>query len=169
MTQQDIFKKWMVYGLVLVMTAGLQQQVFGRLRLFGAAPVLLPLAVMALASLEGAADGAGFGMGAGMIAIYLDGSSAWVVLLLCLCGIITGLLAQHSLSRSFLGYLLCCLGAMILREGWCVLIRWYQDVAPLRVLLRVAGPEFLYTMLLSPLVYLMFRFVYRRWGTGYYL
>lgn len=169
MTRQDFIKKWLIYTLALLLTALLQQQVCARLRLFGAAPVLLPLAVMALASLEGATGGGGFGIGVGVLAMYLDGSSAWAVLLLCLCGVATGLLAQYALSRSFFGYLLCCLVATGLREGWFVLTRWRIGTAPLPVLLRVAGPELLYTMLLSPLIYLLFRFVYRRWGAGYYL
>lgn len=168
MTRQDFIKKWLVYGLVLLLTALLQRQVFGRLRLLGVTPALLPLAVMALASLEGAAGGAGFGIAAGMVAMYLDGSSAWAVLLLCLCGAATGLLAQYSLSRSFFGYLLCCLGALVLRGGWNVLVRWRLGAAPLPVLLGVAWPELLLTMLLSPLIYPLLRFFYYRWGAGYY-
>lgn len=168
MTRQDFLKKWLVYGLVLLLAALLQRQVFGRLRLLGVTPLLLPLAVMALASLEGAAGGAGFGIAAGVVSMYLDGSSAWAVLLLCLCGAVTGLLAQYALSRSFFGYLLCCLGALLLRGGWAVLTRWRAGVAGLPVLLGVAWPELLCTMLLSPLIYLLFRFFYHRWGAGYY-
>jgi len=168
MTRQDFMKKWLIYGLVLLLTALLQRQFFGRLRPFGVTPVLLPLAVLALASLEGAAGGAGYGIAAGVVSMYLDGSSAWAVLLLCLCGAVGGLLAQYALSRSFFGYLLCCLGAMTLRGAWLVLIRLRQGTAPLAVLLRVAGPELLCTMLVSPLIYLLLRFFYNRWGAGYY-
>ena len=168
MTRQEFLKKWLIYGLVLLLTALLQRQLFGRLRLLGVTPVLLPLAVMALASLEGAAGGAGYGIAAGVVSMYLDGSSAWAVLLLCLCGAIAGLLAQHVLSRSFFGYLLCCLGTMTLRGAWLVLSRWYRGMAPPAVLLGVAGPELLCTMLISPLIYLLLRFFYRRWGAGYY-
>ena len=168
MTRQDFLKKWLIYGLVLLLTALLQRQFFVRLRPLGVTPVLLPLAVMALASLEGAAGGAGYGIAAGIVSMYLDGSSAWAVLLLCLCGAVTGLLAQYALSRSFFGYLLCCLGTMTLRGAWFVLIRWRRGLAPLAVLLGVAGPELLCTMLASPLIYLLLRFFYNRWGAGYY-
>lgn len=168
MTRQEFIKKWLIYGLLLLFTAFLQRRFFGRLRLFGVMPVLLPLAVMALASLEGAAGGAGFGVAAGALSTYLDGSSAWAVLLLCLCGLVTGLLAQHVLSRSFFGYVLCCLGAMLLREGWLILLHWYRDAVHPLTLLRVAAPELVCTMLVSPLLYVMFRFLYYRWGAGYY-
>lgn len=168
MTRQELIKKWLYYGLLLLFTAFLQRRLFGRLRLLGVMPVLLPLAVMALASLEGAAGGAGLGVAAGALCTYLDGSSAWTVLLLCVCGLLTGLLAQHVLSRSFFGYVLCCLGAMLLREGWLILLYWYRDAVQPRTLLRVAVPELLCTMLVCPLIYVMFRFLYNRWGAGYY-
>lgn len=168
MTRQEWIKKWLYYGLLLLFTAFLQRRLFGRLQLLGVMPVLLPLAVMALASLEGAAGGAGFGVAAGALSTYLDGSSAWTVLLLCVCGLLTGLLAQHVLSRSFFGYVLCCLGAMLLREGWFTALYWYRDAVQPLVVLRVAGPELLCTMLVCPLIYVMFRFLYYRWGAGYY-
>lgn len=168
MTRQEFIQKWLFYTLLLLFIAFLQRRLFGRLRLFGVMPVLLPLAVMALASLEGAAGGAAFGIAAGALSTYLDGSSAWAVLLLCVCGLLTGLLAQHVLSRSFFGYVLCCFCAMLLREGWIVLSCWYRGAAQPPALLRVAVPELACTMLVCPLIYVMFRFFYYRWGAGYY-
>lgn len=168
MTRQEFIKKWLYYTLLLLFIAFLQRRLFGRLRLFGVTPILMPLAVMSLASLEGAAGGAAFGIVAGVLSTYLDDSSAWVVLLLCLCGMLTGLLAQHVLSRSFFGYVLCCLGALVLREGWIILSYWYGGVAQPLVLLRVAVPELVCTMLVCPLIYVMYRFLYYRWGAGYY-
>lgn len=168
MTRQDFWKKWLLYGLLLLFVALLQRQVFGRIRLLGVMPVLMPAAVIALASLEGAVGGGAFGIAAGVLATSLDGSRAWAVLLLCLCGVASGVIIRHVVSRSFPGYLLCCLGAMALREAGLVLTKWWQGVAGPLVLLRVAAPELLYTMLVSPLIYVMFRFLYYRWGAGYY-
>lgn len=169
MTRQDFIKKWLAYALVLALTAGLQELVFSRLRPFGVVPVLLPLAMAALAALEGAVSGAGFGTAVGVMSIYLDASSAWVILCFCLGGIFTGILAQYVLSRSFLGYAVCSLGALVLHMAAQVLPRWLGGFAPLPVLLRVGVPELLWTMALSPIIYFMFRFVYRRWGSAYYM
>lgn len=169
MTQRDMLQKWLAYGLALILTAGLQELVFGRLRPLGVTPVLLPPAVAALAALEGAAPGAGFGIAVGVMSMYLDGEGAWIIAAACVGGALTGLTAQHVLSRSFIGYLLCTLALLGVRMGWLALPLWYAGAAPLPVLLRLGGAELLWTMLLSPLVYLMFRFVYRRWGSGYYL
>ena len=53
MTRQDYIKKWFSYGVTLVLVAVLQGLVFTRLRVFGLIPMLLPLALVALATLDG--------------------------------------------------------------------------------------------------------------------
>lgn len=168
MTRQDFIKKWAMYALVLALTAGLQELLFSRLRPLGVVPVLLPVAMTALAALEGPAAGAGFGIAVGAVSMFLDGAGPWVILLFCLGGLIAGLLARYVLSRSFLGCAVCSLGALALRMAWLVLTHWLRGAAPLPVLLRVGGLELLWTMLLCPLVYGMFHFIYPRWGAGYY-
>lgn len=168
MARQDLIKKWMAYTLALILTAGLQSLVFTRLKPLGVIPVLLPTAMVALAALEGAAAGAGFGIAVGVMSMYVDGGSAWVIILACLGGLITGVVAKYMLSRSFMGYMLCSLGALVLRLVWMVGSRWLSGAAALPVLLKVGGLELLWTVALSPLVYALFRFVYLRWGSAYY-
>ena len=168
MTRQDFIKKWAAYTLALILTAALQGLLFSRLRPLGVTPVLLPAALAALAALEGPAAGAGFGIAVGVFSMSLDGSGALIILLACLGGLITGLLSRYVLSRSFLGCLLCCLGMLTLRMAWLVLSHWLERAAPLPVLLQVAVPELLWSLLLAPIVYGMFRFIYPRWGAGYY-
>lgn len=168
MTRQDFIKKWAAYALALIFTAALQELVFSHLRPFGVAPVLLPAALAALAALEGPAPGAGFGIAVGIFSMFLDAAGAEAVLLSCLGGLIAGLVARYVLSRSFMGCFLCCLTMLALRMAWVVLPRWLNHVAPLPVLLQVAVPELLWSLLLCPAVYGMFRFIYPRWGAGYY-
>lgn len=168
MARQDTIKKWLAYALALIVTAGLQSLVFTRLKPLGVVPVTLPLAMAALASMEGAASGAGFGIAVGVMSMYVDKGSAWVILLACLGGLITGLVAKYMLSRSFMGYMLCSLGALVLRVIWMAGSRWLAGTAALPVLLKVGALELVWTMALSPIVYALFRFVYLRWGSAYY-
>lgn len=168
MTRLDFFKKWFAYGAVLVFLAILQGLVFTRFRLMGTIPMLLPLALTALAALEGAAAGAGFGTAVGVMSMYVDGSGAGVILGACLCGLIVGMLVRYLLRQNFVGYLMCSAGVLALRLVWCVLTRWLQGAAGLEILLRVGVPEFLWSLAFSPLVYLLFRFVCRRWGSVYF-
>lgn len=168
MTRQDFIKKWAAYALALVLTAALQELLFSHLRPLGVVPVLLPLALAALAALEGAAAGAGFGIAVGVFSMFLDGMGAWIILLGCLAGLVTGLLARYVLSRSFLGFVVCSLGMLVLRMACLVVTYWLRGAAPIPVLLRVGGLELGWTMLLCPVIYGMFRFIYPRWGAGYY-
>lgn len=169
MTRQDFAKKWIAYSLALILTAALQELVLTRLRPLGVIPVLLPLAMTALAALEGPVDGAAFGIAVGVMEMYLDGAGAWAILLCCLGGLITGLLAQYVLSQNFVGHVVCAVGALAIRGAWMVFVHWRAGAAALPVLLRLAGTEALWTVLFCPVVYLMFRFAYRRWGSFYYL
>lgn len=169
MTREDLIRKWFAYATALCLTAGLQALVFSRLRPLGVTPVLLPLAMTALAALEGPVSGAGFGIAVGALSVCLDGSSPWSVILFCLGGLVTGLVSKYALRSSFLGFAVCSLGASAVFTAAHILPRWLGGKAALPVLLRVGGPELLWTMLLSPIVYFLFRFVFRRWGSAYYL
>ena len=62
MTRQDFLIKWGVYALALVPVWFLELFVLNRFPLFGVAPMLLPLAAVCVAVLEGTTAGAGFGL-----------------------------------------------------------------------------------------------------------
>ena len=53
--------KWGVYTLALLPVWFLEAYVLSRVPLWGVSPMLLPLAAVAVAVLEGASGGAGFG------------------------------------------------------------------------------------------------------------
>lgn len=168
MTRQDHLKKWISYGIALVLTALLQGLIFSRLRLFGVIPMLLPLALVALATLEGPVSGGGFGIAVGILSMYVDGGGAWVIVFACAGGLAVGLIARYVLRQDFVGHLICSAGLLALRLLWCVTPRWAGGVAQLPVLLEVGVSELLWSLAFTPVIYLLFRFVYRRWGSAYY-
>ena len=67
MTRRNLIHKWSVYGLGLVLVWLLDGCILPRYPLFGTIPMLLPLAATAVAVLEGAYGGAGFGMAVGLV------------------------------------------------------------------------------------------------------
>ena len=67
MTRRDQTHKWFVYALALIPVWLLDEFVLNRIPLFGVIPMLLPLAVVAVAVLEGSVAGAGFGMAVGIL------------------------------------------------------------------------------------------------------
>ena len=67
MTTKDFAVKWLAYSLALLPIWFLEDFFLSRYPLFGVKPMLLPLCAIAVATLEGATAGAGFGLGVGML------------------------------------------------------------------------------------------------------
>lgn len=88
-TRQDFLIKWGVYALALVPVWFLELFVLNRFPLFGVAPMLLPLAAVCVAVLEGTTAGAGFGLFVGILcdAAYFNTDGAMTVGL-CLIGVV---------------------------------------------------------------------------------
>jgi len=165
LTRQAFIRKWLSYALALVPVWLLDACILCRYPLFGVRPMLLPLAVVAVAVLEGSRAGAGFGLGVGLFwaLAYASGKGAMVIGL-TLVGLLAGAAVQYALSQTFLGCFLCSAGALAAIDLWRVAVRLFVRSAGLPSLLRVAVPEILWSLAWTPLVYLIFRAVYRRVG-----
>jgi len=155
----------MVYALGLLPVWVLDAYILPRYPLMGVSPVLLPLAVAAVAVLEGAYAGAGFGLAVGLLwELAYPGGFGGLVFYLALAGMVMGAVAQYALSQSFPGCLICSAGVLgvldLLRIGRGLLV----NAAGLSDLLQVAVPEFLWSVAWTPLVWLLFRAIYRRVG-----
>ena len=165
MTRRDQIHKWFVYALALVPVWLLDEFVLNRVPLFGVVPMLLPLTVVAVAVLEGAHAGSGFGLGVGLLwALAYPGGYGSRVFLLSLIGMASGALCQYALSQSLAGCLLCAAGAVALLDLQQILRLLLADLADLPALLQVAGPEWLLSMVWTPIVYALFRAIFRRVG-----
>ena len=161
MTRRDLIHKWLVYALGLLPLWLLDDYILPRYPLFGVTPMLLPVAAAAVAVLEGAYAGAGFGMAVGLLwELAYPGGFGGLVLGMALAGMAIGALAQYALSQSFPGCLLCSAAILALR----VLRGLITHAASLPALLQVAVPEFLYSLAWTPVVYLLFRAIFRRVG-----
>ncbi len=165
MTRGAQIIKWLTYTLALVPVWFLEAAVLRRLPVLGVFPVLLPLAAIAVAVLEGAVAGAGFGMVVGVLcdAAYF-GTGGSMTLALALLGAGAGLVTQYGLRQNYWGYLLCAAGALAALDTLRVLYRLLTGMASLLPLLKVAVPEVLWSLVFTPFVYLLFRAVHRRVG-----
>lgn len=152
MTRRDFIWKWLAYGIALALVTIVNYHVLNLLPLC-VIPLLLPTMVVAVGILEGAVSGAGFGAAAGlMLSAATHGPLLWVVGLPFL-GLVCGLLAQYVLRRDFVGFLLACLAAGLFYEGGQIGVRLLAGMAGLETLLRVAVPEYLWTIVFSVPVY----------------
>lgn len=165
MTRRDFIHKWLVYALGLLPVWLLDAYILPRYPLYGASPMLLPLAVAAVAVLEGAYSGTGFGLGVGLLwELAYPGGFGGLVLFLALAGMAVGAVSQYALSQSFIGCLICAAGTVGLLELLRIARGLLTNAAPLSALLEAAAPEFLWSMAWTPLVWLLFRAVYRKVG-----
>ena len=163
MTRQDFFIKWGVYALALLPVWFCEVYILNRFPLFGVAPMLLPLAAIAVAVLEGTVAGAGFGLGVGILcdAVYFNPDGA-MTLGLCLLGFGAGALAQYVLRQNLLGCLLCSLAALAFIDAGRIAARLLTGQAGLPAMLSVAGREILWSMVFVFPVYALFLWVFRR-------
>ena len=91
MTRSDFMIKWGVYALAILPIWFLEVYVLNRLPVLGVTPMLMPLAAVAAAVLEGATGGAGYGLFVGILcdAAYHGTNGAMTLglcLLCCACG-----------------------------------------------------------------------------------
>ena len=125
--------------------------------------MLLPLCAVAVATLEGATAGVGFGLGVGLLFdASVPGVPGAMILLTALLGLGVGLLAQYVLRQDFVGCFLCGVLALCAIDALRILTRLLAGVAAPEVLLTLAAKEILWSLCFTPPVYLLFRWVFRR-------
>ena len=163
MTTQDFLIKWGVYGLALLPVWFFQAFVLNRLPFLPLTPMLLPLAAVCVAVLEGAVAGAGFGLAVGALcdAVYFGTDGAMTVGV-CVVGMAAGALAQYLLRQNLLGCLLCSLLSLAAMDGIRILARLFWGDWELGAMLSLAGREILLSLIFVFPVYALFLWVYRR-------
>lgn len=163
MTTKDFTIKWLAYTLALLPLWFLESYILSRYPLWGVKPMLLPLCAIALATLEGATAGTGFGLAVGLLFdATVPGTPGAMIFVMALLGLGTGLLAQYVLRQDLIGCFLCSVLALLTVDALRIGVRVLMGTAPLPVMLRLAGKEILWSLCFVPLVYLVFRWVFRR-------
>lgn len=162
MTRRDFIIKWAIYAAALLPFWFLESFVLNRFPVFGVSPMLLPLAAVAVAVLEGPMAGAGFGLAVGVLcdAVYY-GRPGGMILGLTLVGLAAGIAAQYVLKKSFAGCLICSAVALALIDAARIALRLLQNY-PLGAMLRVAVPEILWSLCFLGPVYLIYRWLHSR-------
>lgn len=165
MTRRDLIHKWSAYALGLALVWLLDACVLPRYPVMGSTPMLLPPALAAVAVLEGAYAGTGFGLAVGLLwELGYPGGFGGLVLFMALAGMMTGALSQYALAQSLPGCLLCSAGVLGLLDGLRIIRGLVTQSASMGALLRVAVPELLLSLAWTVPVYLLFRAIYNRVG-----
>lgn len=163
MTRHDFTTKWAIYALALIPVLCLECFVLNRIPVFGVTPRLMPLAAVAVAVLEGPLAGAGFGLAVGIIADSMyPGIAGGMIFGLTLIGLGAGLLSRYVLHQNLISCLICSFSAFFIMDFLRILFDLMTHVAPFLVLLSLAGREIIWSLVFTPLIYFLFRWVHRR-------
>lgn len=163
MTQRDFILKWLLYALALLPVLILELYVLPWFPIFGIIPSLLPVAAVTLAVLEGPVAGAGFGLFVGILSDALIPSlPGAMTFTLALLGLSSGTAARYGVQQNMLGCLVCSAGGLIAIGLVRVVFSLLGGKATLWSLLAVALPEIILSLVFLPLIYAIFRWVYRR-------
>ncbi len=162
MTRHDFIVRWSIFALAVLPVWFAEALILSRFPLFGVKPMLLPLAAVSLALLEGAFPGGAFGLGLGVLCDAVYGTHGFMTLALVLVGVAVGLAAQYLLKQNLLGAFLCSLGALLFLDGCRIAWRMIAGTAALEPMLRLAGAEILYSLVFVIPIYALFRWVHLR-------
>ena len=166
MTRRDIILKWIAYLVTAWLTAMVNYYALPPLPI--PIPLLLPVLAVAGGTLEGAPFGAIYGMVCGTLLAGLGNGHALCIAALSAFGWIAGLITQYALRRDALGHLICSGVMLVLWECWEVGTRALRGLAPLKILLRVGGPELVCSLLFVLPVYWAGRFCCVHYGRIYH-
>lgn len=164
MTKRNWMIKWSLYGVGLLFVLLMQIFITDRIIIFGVRPILIPLAVVIVAAFEGTVGGAGFGLYAGILsfAAFYEANIP-LIIIYPVIGLLTGLIAEYIIQSNLVCSFLCSLGYLALFELWNIVVQLFGGTS-FPLLLRVAIPEMIYSILLFFLLYLLFRAIFRRVG-----
>ncbi len=124
--------------------------------------MLLPLAVVALAQMEGAFPGGAFGLGVGLLCDAVYGTGGAMVLGLTLVGVGAGLVGQFLLRPNLPGAFLCSLGALLAIDLCRIAWRLLAGVAELEPMLRLAAREIGWSLVFVFPIHALFRWLDQR-------
>ena len=146
----------------LLLTYILQAAVFSRVLIFGAKPLLLPIAVSAVALFEGSVKGGIFGIFAGILCdISFNQPAVEFTLILTILGLAIGFLSEALLIKGFPSYFCCSLGTLII----CAVCQTFSflvfDGVSVFVLLTATLKQTLASIIFTIPIYYIVRFAHR--------
>ena len=110
--------KWALIGITLILLSILQDVIFCRLRLFGAATDLLPCAIILICIMEGVENGSVFALVAALV-YQFSGSAPgmYAMVFITVLSVIAAIFRQSYLQKGFGAAFFCTACAFALYEG----------------------------------------------------
>lgn len=163
MTRRDLFEKWFLYGLALFPIWVVDCYLLSRYPIYGVTPMLLPLTVAAVATLEGQMAGGAFGIWVGFVwqTTYPD-TMGLMILLLTLFGYCSGAVVQNVLKRGFFGYFVSTCSILLGVQIMKILLWLIQGKGTAMQLVPFALKEIILSLIYTPIVYWIFQRTFQK-------
>lgn len=154
--------KIFILGPYLVLLYILQATVFTHISLFGAKPLILPLATVGVALFGGCVEGGVFGLFAGMLMdLACNQPTVEFTLILTFTGLLLGALSDTALVQGFPSFLLSAVLDLVLCSAFQLLILAVVNGAPPMLLLGIALRQCLSSLVFAIPFYYISRFLSR--------
>lgn len=126
----QIWGKWALYALVLLVGFVVQSVVLGHVRFWQTKLALLPVIVACVAARESLESGGLFGLLAGLFWVFSgDAESSLCIAMLTVLGTVAGHICGTYLTKNLLPTMLMCLLGLVLCQGGAFGLRWYLGSA----------------------------------------
>lgn len=140
-----------------------QSMVFTYIPIDDIIPILLPIAVVGIATFEGSSRGGGYGLLAGMLCdVSFNKPVIAMTVVLTLVGIFVGILSETVIARGFPSFFLCCFGTLALTSFVSMFSLLFFSGVDLSSLLIVGLKQTLYSMIFTFPMYFVVRSLGRR-------
>jgi rod shape-determining protein MreD len=149
--------------LFIIVIYIIQSMVFTYIPVSGFFPVLLPIAVVGIATFEGSSRGGGYGLLAGMLCdVSFNQPVLVMTVVLTAVGIVVGVLSETIMARGFPTFFLCCFSALVLTSFVSMFsLIFFSDVG-FSALIRTGVLQTLYSVIFTLPIYPIVRSLGRR-------
>lgn len=149
--------------LFIVIVYILQSMVFTYIPIGGVYPVLLPIAVVGIATFEGSSRGGGYGLLAGMLCdVSFNQPVSVMTVVLTAVGIVVGVLSETIMARGFPTYFLCCAGVLVLTSFISMFSLVFFANVEFSALIRTGVMQAFYSIIFSLPIYPVVRTLGRK-------
>jgi len=164
MSRRDLTYKWAMYGGAVLAVVLVQSLVLNYIRVLSVHPFLLPMLVGIIAAYEGTQGGYTFGLIFGVLCdITIQAPvPCFFTLDFVVIALITSLIAKNLIAPGFLCTLVVSAVSLLLTQLFYTVIYTYRSIASSMGVLNLMGREMLVSMVLSPLLYLLFFRIFRK-------
>lgn len=159
--KKHLLSKWLFYSGACLLVFLFEAGVLPRLPLASVRPLLLPLSVATIASLEGASAGATFGLFAGILSfLFLPGTHSFSIFLFSLLCFLSAFSPLAPRVWPFLRALFASSLALLLLSAFQILVFLLRYQATLSSLLPLSALQLLLSLACFPPVYAIHRLLF---------